>query len=395
MIRSSKHILKYQTQTKTSVLDQIFQDYKELVESYIVLIKRKVLPLKTNLSSKELPDSSKIKHSQWKQIAYANASEIVRSTLKKVSSKTFSKYKKIYSKCLKENKHKTFTSKRYSDLNINLLKRVKIDIKNISINIDQRLVDCEFGKYFDEFVRIKSPYFKEGKLRSLTINLPIKHHKHSLKYNSWNRKNTIKLTKKNNNYFLSFSYEKNTPETKFEGKELGLDIGYKKLITTSDKEFYGIELLNLYEKITRAKQGSKNFKQLLIERDKLINEVCNKLPIKELQKLFIEDLKNVKHKSIFSKKFNNKLQRWSYRKTISKLERLCEENGVLLTKVDPAYTSQTCHQCGTVEKKNRNVEIYNCSCGLETDADYNAAVNILHRGIYNSSVLKTNLLTSL
>jgi transposase len=31
---------------------------------------------------------------------------------------------------------------------------------------------------------------------------------------------------------------------------------------------------------------------------------------------------------------------------------------------------------------------------LKTDADYNAAVNILHRGIYNSSVSKTNLQTS-
>ena len=176
---------------------------------------------------------------------------------------------------------------------------------------------------------------------------------------------------------------------------MGLDIGYKKLISTSDKKFYGVELLKLYEKISRAKQGSGNFKQLLTERDKLINEACNKLPIKEIQKLVIEDLKNVKHKSILSKKFNNKLQRWSYKKTISKLERLCEENGVLLTKVDPAYTSQTCHQCGVVEKKNRRGELYVCFCGLETDADYNAAVNILHRGIYNSSVSQTNLLNSL
>lgn len=395
MIRSSKHILNYQTQSKTVVLDEIFSDYKELVESYISLIRSKTLPLKTNLTSKELPDSLKIKHSQWKQIAYANASEIVRSLVKKVSSKTFARYKKLYSKCLKENKHKSFTSKRYSDLNVNLLKRVKTQIKNVSINIDQRLVDCESGKHFDEFVRIKSPYFKNGKHRSLTINLPIKHHKHSLQYNNWERKKTIKITKKNNNYFLSFTYEKTTPQIKTNGKELGLDIGYKKLISTSDKEFYGEELLKLYEKISRAKQGSRNFKQLLIERDKLINEACNKLPIEDLQRLVIEDLKNVKHKSILSKKFNNKLQRWSYRQTINKLERLCEENGVLLTKVDPAYTSQTCHQCGVVEKKNRRGELYVCSCGLDTDADYNAAVNILHRGIYNSSVSKTNLLTSL
>jgi IS605 OrfB family transposase len=395
MIRSSKHILNYQTQAKTVVLDAIFADYKELVELYIMLIKQKILPLKSMLTSKELPDSDKIKHSQWKQVAYADASAIVRSALKKVSSKTFARYKKLYSRCIKENKHSSFTSKRYKELNINLLKRLNINLKNVSINIDQRLVDCETGKHFDEFVRIKSPYFAQGKHKAITINLPVKHHKHSLQYNSWDRKKTIKLVAKNGNYFLCFVYEKASPQSKTSGKELGLDIGYKKLISTSDGEYYGVELFKLYEKISRAQQGSRNFKQLLTERDKLINEACNKLPIEQIQKLVIEDLKNVKHRSIFSKRFNNKLQRWSYRQTIGKLEKLCEENGVLLTKVDPAYTSQTCNQCGVVEKKNRRGELYVCSCGLETDADFNAAVNILHRGIYNSSVPKTNSLTSL
>lgn len=395
MTRSSRHILAYQTQAKTLILDEIFADYKDLVKSYIHLIKSKILPLKINLTSKQLPDSQKIKHSQWKQIAYANASEIIRSTIKKISAKTFAKYKKIYSKCIKENKHKLFTSKKYSELNINLLKRINIDIKNVTINIDQRLVDCEQGKHFDEFIKIKSPYFHAAKRKAITVALPIKHHKHSLQYNSWKRKKTIKLSKKNNKYFLSFIYEKAAPTIKIEGKKLGIDIGYKKILSTSDKEFYGAELLKLYDKISRAKQGSNNFKQLLTERNKLINEACNKLPINELRQLIIEDLKNVKHKSVFSKKFNNKLQRWSYRQTISKLERLCEENGVLLTKVNPAYTSQTCHQCGIIEKKNRHGEFYICSCGLETDADYNAAVNILHRGIYNSSVSQINLVNSL
>ena len=64
---------------------------------------------------------------------------------------------------------------------------------------------------------------------------------------------------------------------------------------------------------------------------------------------------------------------------------LCEENGVLLTKVNPAYTSQTCSSCGTVCKSNRKGELYKCNvCSLEIDADYNAAINILHRGAGNT-----------
>ena len=106
----------------------------------------------------------------------------------------------------------------------------------------------------------------------------------------------------------------------------------------------------------------------------------------DIKELKIEDLKNVKYKSKFSRKVNNKLQRWVYSKVISKLERFCEENSVLLTKVNPAYTSQTCSTCGTKDKKARKGETYSCKvCSLVIDADYNASINILHREAYSLS----------
>jgi len=52
-----------------------------------------------------------------------------------------------------------------------------------------------------------------------------------------------------------------------------VDQGYKKLIVTSDGRFIGKEFEELYERISNKKQGSRNFKDLLIERDKKINEV--------------------------------------------------------------------------------------------------------------------------
>jgi len=95
---------------------------------------------------------------------------------------------------------------------------------------------------------------------------------------------------------------------------LGIDIGYKKLITTSNEEYIGIEKIQkVYDKLSRQEQGSKNFKQTLKERDKLINESCNNLNLKEVGTIFVENLKNVKHKSKQKKKINtkfmNKLQR--------------------------------------------------------------------------------------
>ena len=99
-----------------------------------------------------------------------------------------------------------------------------------------------------------------------------------------------------------------------------------------------------------------------------------------------EKLKFVKHKSNFSKKFNNKLQRWSYTKTLNRLELLSETKGFRLRYINPAYTSQTCSHCGVVIKSNRNGETYHCSvCGVELDADVNAAVNVLRRGVYSPS----------
>ena len=56
--------------------------------------------------------------------------------------------------------------------------------------------------------------------------------------------------------------------------------------------------------------------------------------------------------------------------------------GRQLVVVDPRYTSQTCSGCGVVSGSQRRGKEYKCaSCGMLMDADVNAAVNILHRGL--------------
>ncbi len=60
---------------------------------------------------------------------------------------------------------------------------------------------------------------------------------------------------------------------------------------------------------------------------------------------------------------------------------LCLNYKAEVRKVPPAYTSQTCHQCGHVDKKNRNGTDFKCTaCGHADDADVNAALNILAFG---------------
>ena len=143
---------------------------------------------------------------------------------------------------------------------------------------------------------------------------------------------------------------------------------------------YGSDINKLYDKICKKKQGSNAFKKALKERDHAINSVCNSLNLNNIKSIICEDLKYVKDKLKFSKKFSNKLQRWSYPKVLIKLEMLSEENGILMKRVNPAYTSQMCHNCNKIEKSNRIGENYSCDCGYNNHADINAALNIKTRG---------------
>ena len=61
----------------------------------------------------------------------------------------------------------------------------------------------------------------------------------------------------------------------------------------------------------------------------------------------------------------------------------CALAGVRLVVVNPAFTSQTCPQCGNVAKENRESQaVFHCvNCGHEDNADINAAVNILTLGL--------------
>lgn len=387
MIRSTKHILNYQNQGKADILERIFVDYRICLEEYIRLILNGQLPLKKFLSSKDLPVISNIQNNSWKSQCYQQASGIMRANLKYIKNKTFKKYQKVYHYFAKKDVLQSIISKRYSELNINYLKRMKIDIKDISLNISRDNFNIQQGNLFNHFVRITTPY-KKSQFRYLTINIPVKEHKHSLKYsNIWKRKDFIQLTKNiDGKMFINFVYEKDDKPVKTSGNTIAFDCGYKKLLSDDKGNHYGTDLNEIYIKLADKQRGSKNYNQLLQHKKNEINRAVNLLPLSDKNLVIIEDLVQVKHKTKISTSVMNKMQYWSYKQVIDKLECLSKEEGFYLTKVNPAYTSQTCSGCGNIDAKARQGEQYHCSiCNLEMDADTNAAINILHRGIYSSS----------
>ena len=77
----------------------------------------------------------------------------------------------------------------------------------------------------------------------------------------------------------------------------------------------------------------------------------------------------------------NSLQWWSYSKTIARLKNMSEETGVQLMEVPPAYTSQTCPECGFRDRDNRHGLEFRClKCHYTNNSDYVGAINIRQRG---------------
>jgi len=68
---------------------------------------------------------------------------MVRGQLVNLKERVFCRYKKAFRYCLKNNKFKNFTDKHFHELNINYLKRLKFNLKNISIMLNENLFDIE------------------------------------------------------------------------------------------------------------------------------------------------------------------------------------------------------------------------------------------------------------
>lgn len=346
MKRSTRYTLKFATQKKKELLEKTFEIYKKYLQKTIDLMWTKQIPVRKKMSSKQITWMDDL-GGQYKDIIYQKASAIVRSC----------RFKKG--------------------------KKSKPIVKNFCIDFTQNQIHCEISqnaKSFDKWLKIRLPFIQPGKTKErIEILIPLKEHKHSLKFKDWKQAKTIKLSKT----YATFVFEKQEEMPKQEGKILGIDSGYKNLLTTSEGQFLGKGFDKTYEKIARKKQGSKAFKRALIERDQKINRIINKeLDLKDVKEVRVENLKNLK-KNIakerrFRKEFRNKYQRWVYRQVLEKLARICEENRVLFTKIPPAYTSQICPVCRFKDRANRKGESFRClKCGYTNHSDIVGAMNIV------------------
>ncbi len=337
MIRKSTINLNYANPGKLSKLSDIFSEYQRVVNLIIQDLWQKQR-FHGNFV-KNIPDTNSWLSARMQQAAAKQALSIVKSQRKR-KFKTMPQF----------NRHSIELDSRFV--------RIYQDLNSFSI-----------------WIKLSSIGDK------IKLWLPSQKHRQFDKFKGWTLKKSIRLRQTEDGIFCDIYFEKQEPDKKTKGKEQSFDIGYKKLLVDNDGNKYGQNFEELCEKISRKQQGSKSFKKSLKERDYYVDKVVKDINLSETKQIYLEDLKNVKHNSKIGKRFMNKLQRWIYPKVIFRMELICEETGVQLTKVNPENTSRTCVNCGAIHKESRNGEIFKCvECGWSADADHLGAMNILLRG---------------
>lgn len=202
-------------------------------------------------------------------------------------------------------------------------------------------------------------------------------------------------------YYISFNVEIWMQELPKIEKEIGLDLGIKELLITSDKEhfenpktFYKYEkqLTKLQRQLAHKKKFSNNwYKQkhkIALLHEKIVNirkdnlhKISYKL-IQENQLIVSEDLK-----------ISNMIKNHHLAKSIAdvswyaltrQLRYKSDWYGRKYVKINTYYpSSQTCNYCGYkyTATKDLSVRYWTCpNCGTYHDRDENAADNILAEG---------------
>ena len=218
-------------------------------------------------------------------------------------------------------------------------------------------------------------------------------------------KGQANLVLKQGKFYLQIS-TKIPDETPLEPKGfLGVDLGIVNIATDSDGEIFGSEELN--EKRLKCKRlrgdlrakGTKSAKRHLKKVSnresnfsKNTNHVISKKLVEKAKRtcrgISLEDLTGIRQ-SKARKSQRGKLHSWSFYQLRLFIEYKSQLAGVPTILVDPAYTSQTCSECGHVAKANRKSQSDFCcvNCGFVEHADVNAAKNISSLAAVNQRIV--------
>ena len=212
-------------------------------------------------------------------------------------------------------------------------------------------------------------------------------------------------------WWIAFSLIPAPLEGPGNGSSIGIDRGVSQPFVTSEGDMHQLpglsageqtRLYKLQRKLARQQKGSENrektkrsmarLKHREINRRKDVIEKLTTSLAKGYDQILIEELK-IKNmtgsaKGTLNEPGRNVAQKTALNRSILNsgwglfAQRLEDKAPGRVSKVNPAYTSQTCNACQYVERKNRQSQaIFHCQrCGHQANADVNAAMNIKAAG---------------
>ena len=220
----------------------------------------------------------------------------------------------------------------------------------------------------------------------------------------------VRLVKRADGYYAQICVSVDrTEQIPVTGKTIGLDVGLKEFYTDSNGETASnpsflrkgeARLKRAQRLVSRKKKGGVNRRKarmILGKRHLKISRQRKDHAIK-LARCVITSNDVVVYEDL---RVSNMVKNHCLAKSISDaswyqfrvfLEYFGSVFGRITIAVNPAYTSQECHSCGTVVKKSLSTRTHVCKCGCEMDRDHNAAINILNRGISTTGHAGTSIL---
>ena len=241
--------------------------------------------------------------------------------------------------------------------------------------------------------------------------LPILKLRKSMELPSSENLKGLKITRRGRRLWVNLTYRVEKEALPLNSSSVGIDMGVADRLSLSTGEHIerrrkpNDKINRAQKRLSRCRKGSRRWRQRRVvlaniqDRERVRNRnECHRITtdlIRRFGVIVLEDLAirnmtasaagtlddpgtNVAQKTGLNRAIAEQTwgiirQQFAYK---------AEWAGRQLVIVDPRYTSQTCSGCGVVSGSQRRGKEYKCaSCGLLTDADVNAAINILHRGL--------------
>lgn len=298
----------------------------------------------------------------------------VRQVYAKEASSNARSIRNKYNKAKKQHntqKHQAEIISKYEsgDIEINWNGNIQLDGRFVSIEDSKDSIYDYWIKFQWKGVKFHVPFNKTS-------------HQRNLEERGFElKRDTLKLCR-NGHIVLAYKLE---PKYNQNSKSIGIDTGRNKSFMCSDGNTENITKCIL-NSLRFKRHGSKNSTRVVRKLKQTIDYLIkHNIDWNNLEHIVLENLTGLKTGKCFGKINHH----WSYRHIQQRIKMRAEELNVSVSSVHPAYTSQRCSSCGHIDKRSREAEKFKCvSCDVELDADFNASLNILNRGLNNTHAKK-------